>query len=228
MAKNKQNTKKQKNKKRQSKQKREIGHNELRRLDPQVLQIARGLRASKAAHMIAPMIGPKIWGHTQIPEISILQQIVAIDSLGTIQLSTLSLTPSTASNWAALTALFDEYRPIRGHVQWTSSCPYERNFVASTECPPVRMYGYIDYDDAVAPGSFSTAYEFIDTGKPFSSSTPHLDWFFHFAFQPDQAWVTTASPTSPAYFKYCIDASASGYELGIFRVIMTFQFRQVQ
>jgi len=148
-----------------------------------------------------------------------LNQVVAMDVTG-------------ISSWSSWAALFDEYRvhkakmviiPIQCYVPSTAS--------TGTVNVGIPTGVVVDYDDATAVAS-TTAIMLYDTLKiVFLGRTDEVRSTITARpeGQPDLAWVTTASPTIPFWWKFyqLLNPPANSMALAQLYLEIEIEFRQV-
>lgn len=118
-----------------------------------------------------------------------LTQVVGMDVTGITQ-------------WSSIANLFDEYRVRSAKLVVAPS--YSGYGAAATSLAAMPVVCVVDYDDATAIASSTNAMQY-DSAEIFylGSSAPktHVKSAYPEG-QPDLAWVTTASPTVPFWFKF--------------------------
>jgi hypothetical protein len=164
---------------------------------------------------------------TQVPTLRLPYSVLQVTSSGAGLINTVfSFNFTSLSDSGSLTALFDEYRFVKAHLQYV---PEFENSLGSglSQINPRVGVGYIDYDDAAAPASYSAAWSHVDTAKAFCLNQAR-SFEVEFAFQPDMAWVTTATNTTPAYWKLYAEVDGVSYAYGRIFAWAELQFRAVQ
>lgn len=138
------------------------------------------------------------------------------------------------TDYADLQLIFDEYRPLHGHVEYHAN-QAAWNIATDTELFLLSVIGVasIDYDDATAPPSRSSVVGY-DTRKffqalLFSGIVENIPrWPILFDWLPDTEWLTTATANVAfAAWKMELSAShnASSSVIGELHGRMSFQFR---
>jgi len=172
---------------------------------------------------------------TQNPVFRLRMNPNAMNATGVTITSVFSFTADQYNNMSTLSAVFDEYRPLKFVIRLWSNMQYTptANTIAS------RGWGMavIDYDDSGILASNSAASSY-DTCKSFTTYAFHQqgreplqEWDVDLEPMPDQAWLTTASLTTPfAYWKPYIDAAFGSLPTLSNALILDgwadFQFRQ--
>ncbi len=139
---------------------------------------------------------------TQQPVVRVRTGITTLTTSGANLTQVVGMDVTGISGWSSWAALFDEYRVRRATLHIV---PLYVGFGASaTTLAAMPIVSVIDYDDATALASSSAAFQY-DTLKShfFGSMNPKV--MTHLALpegHPDLAWVTTASPTVPFWWKF--------------------------
>lgn len=176
------------------------------------------------------MMTRKVLG-TQEPVLLLRTGTSAITtSIGGIVTTVIAADVSGIVGWASWAVLFDEYQ-ILGCVAHVVS-----NYSSTQSTTRVNVVSVIDYDDANALSSAAQGLGYdtfkvyaLDSfgGKENSSQLPSQH--AHPQGQPDLIWVTTATPTTPFWFKWYNFGSAGGTSTTYANVFLEFKirFRQV-
>jgi hypothetical protein len=164
---------------------------------------------------------------TQMPTIRVGYLVVDVTSTASGVINTVFPFDYTNINDSGpLTSLFDEYRFVRSHICYVPIS--ENNLLAGlSQANPGNAVGHIDYDSSNALTNYNSAWSFVDTAKPFCLNQVH-HWSVEYAFQPDQAWHTTATDTIAAWFKLYAAVDVVSYRVGRLFAWTEFQFRAVQ
>jgi hypothetical protein len=108
------------------------------------------------------------------------------------------------ASWSSFAALFDEYRVRKAHLHVLPTFMGSTT-VIGTGTPTVQFIRVaVDYDDATAISSSTAALQYdAAINFPLGSANPK-EWLLTALpeGQPDLAWVTTATPTVPFWFKF--------------------------
>jgi len=168
-----------------------------------VSQSPTELRVSRLAHMrglVREVMGtqqPIIRCRTGMSNLtttagSVLQTVIQMDVSG-------------VSGWASFAALFDEYRVRAARIKVLPGFIGLGSAVIGTGTGTVQYVRLVvDYDDSTAIAN-STAALLYDAAKdfPLGSTVPQAHKLAaHPTGQPDLAWVTTATPSVPFWFKF--------------------------
>ncbi len=140
---------------------------------------------------------------TQQPIITCRTGVTTLTTSGTNLTQVVSMDVTGVAAWSSIANLFDEYRVRKAclHV-----VPLYSGFgSAATALAAMPVINVIDYDDSTALASLTNAVqsdtsEIMHFGK--SNSKVMRSKVAHPEGQPDLAWVTTASPTVPFWFKF--------------------------
>jgi hypothetical protein len=176
-----------------------------------------------------PYLVPNFMKGTQIVELRLPLTAYKISvANATAYTTVLNLTAAAFNNFTDCANLFDEYRVVRGHLEY--HCTY-----ANTANNVAWGGASIDYSIAAAYGSFDamyshdthvignyTNYNSKDVGKK------RFSWPLNFEPMPDQDWIpTTTTSTVFAYWKpYLLAATINATEdCGHLLGWIDFQFR---
>lgn len=148
-----------------------------------------------------------------------LNQVVAMDISG-------------VASWSSWANLFDEYRIHKATLVLLPIQCYIPNAAATGTVNVGIPAGFVvDYDDATAIGSTSALMQY-DTMRPIWLGRSDEKIFKIKAYpegQPDLAWVTTATPTVPFWFKcyQLLNPPANSMALAQIYLEVDVEFRQV-
>ncbi len=167
---------------------------------------------------------------TQQPIFKLRTGFTTLTSSGTnlTQVVAMDVTGTTA--WSSFANIFDEYRVRRASLHIVPL--YQSYGSAATALAAMPIIVVVDYDDATAIASLSNAIQY-DTEKIIYLGNANLKLLSareaYPEGQPDLAWVTTASPTTPFWWKFwslttLIPSSAA---LGYCYIEAEIEFRQV-
>lgn len=100
-------------------------------------------------------------------------------------------------NYSSLTALFEEYRPLRGQFEYS---PTQTNSTVGAGAVNTNCVGIIDYVSTSALTTFDEGLAH-DTHKVFqvagvTSIAKRVEWNVKFDFIPDEQWVSTGTVTT--------------------------------
>lgn len=167
---------------------------------------------------------------TQQPILTARTGFTVLTTSGTNLTQVVSMDVTGISGWSSFANLFDEYRVRKAKLH---ILPYYIGYGASaTSLASMPIIVVVDYDDATALSTSAQAIQY-DTEKIiyFGSSKPvvHTAKPAQPEGQPDLAWVTTASPTVPFWFKFysittLVPSSAS---IGQIYLEVEIEFRQL-
>ncbi len=140
---------------------------------------------------------------TQQPVFTFRTGVTTLTTSGTNLTQVVAMDVTGVTAWSSLANIFDEYRVRRAVLKM---CPsYSGYGATATSLAAMPIIVVVDYDDATALASLSNAMQY-DTCKIvyFGSANPKvlLSEVAHPEGQPDLAWVTTATPTVPFWFKF--------------------------
>lgn len=167
---------------------------------------------------------------TQQPIFTLKTGITTLTTSGTNLTQVVAMDVTGVTAWSSLANLFDEYRVRKAvlHIM-----PLYQSYGASaTTIAALPIIVVVDYDDATAIASSTNAqqydtYKLLYLGsascKTLKSKTAYPEG------QPDLAWVTTASPTVPFWWKFWSVTSLvpSSAQVGYAYIEAEIEFRQV-
>jgi hypothetical protein len=174
---------------------------------------------------------------TQIVQIRLYYNLAITVTASTTYSSVTTLQFSNFTNSTELTTVFDEYRPLRGRVEYH---PIAVAFISTTAINITNMFGAaaIDYQGSAAFASLASAsahdtvkfLQFTPTGQV--GTKPAAKWPVLLEPLPDEQW----NPTSPgtggfAWWKPYIPSTyvpAAAGDVGYLHTYMDFQFRGSQ
>jgi hypothetical protein len=147
---------------------------------------------------------------------SVLQTVIQMDSSG-------------VSGWSSFAALFDEYRVRKAILHVLPGFMGDISVIGTGTGNTQFVRMVVDYDDATAIAS-STAAMLYDTGIdfPMGSHSPKVHKLIALPEgQPDLAWVTTATPSVPFWFKFynLTTGMAASVNVGIAYIEVELEFR---
>lgn len=146
-----------------------------------------------------------------------LVQVVAMDVTG-------------LAAWSSIANIFDEYRVKRAKLCIVPS--YSGYGASATTIAAMPVIVVVDYDDATAIASLTNALQY-DTHKEIYMGSSNSKTFYSKEArpegQPDLAWVTTATPTVPFWFKFwsVTNLIPSSAQMGSCYIECDIEFRQV-
>lgn len=174
-------------------------------------------------------------GQNPVIRLKLAQNIISI-TLNTVYSTVFTINASVFTNWTEIAGVFDEYRVLRGELQYWAALQ-----TAATGSLGSNGIGgaALDYTSSAAMASFD-AMQSHDTARLFhwydspgsqhKEGEPNQHWLMSFEPLPDESWIDTGtSNTAFCYWKpYLSSAQAAqtcspGYVLGW----MDFQFRGV-
>ncbi len=167
---------------------------------------------------------------TQQPIFTFRTGVTSLVTSGTNLLQVVGMDVTGVTAWSSLAAIFDEYRVRRAVLKMMPS--YAGFGASATTLAAMPIVVVVDYDDATALASLTNAMQY-DTSKIvyFGGSHPKVLTSEHALpeGQPDLAWVTTASPTVPFWFKFYSVTSLvpSSAQVGTCFIEVEIEFRQV-
>jgi len=140
---------------------------------------------------------------TQQPVMKLRTSFTTLSTTGTpnlVQVVSMDVTGTT--QWASFANIFDEYRVRRATLKVVPQYTGFGSTAAALSAMPVICA--VDYDDGTAISSLANAIQYdsakviyLGSAKPSTmkiTASPEG--------QPDLAWVTTATPTVPFWFKF--------------------------
>lgn len=167
---------------------------------------------------------------TQEPTLTLRTGITTLTSSGTNLTQVVAMDVTGIAAWTSFANIFDEYRVKRAKLHIVPL--YSGYGATASALAAMPIIVVIDYDDATAIGSLTNAIQY-DTQKilHMGSAFPK-EMNSKLAMpqgQPDLAWVTTATPTVPFWFKFwsittLIPSTAA---LGYAYIEAEVEFRQV-
>lgn len=167
---------------------------------------------------------------TQQPIFTFRTGVTTLTSSGTNLTQVVAMDVTGVTAWSSLANIFDEYRVRRAVLKMM---PLYAGYGASaTTIAAMPIIVVVDYDDATALSSISNALQY-DTSKVvhFGTANPKVMHSEHARpeGQPDLAWVTTASPTVPFWFKFYSITTLipSSQAVGYCYIEAEIEFRQV-
>ncbi len=140
---------------------------------------------------------------TQQPVLTARTSFTTLTTSGTNLTQVVAMDVTGISGWSSFANLFDEYRVRKAilHIQPL----YALYGASATALAAMPIIVVIDYDDSSAIGSLAAAIQY-DTEKIIylgsAKASSHTAKPAHPEGQPDLAWVTTATPTVPFWFKF--------------------------
>jgi len=175
-----------------------------------------------------PFLRPLFMKGTQIVEIRLTLSIIKITVASGVAYTTVaSISANSFYNFSDCANLFDEYRVIRGDLEYYASYPNVTNMCwggAAVDYSISTAFGSFDAMDAHDTkriGSFNQ-FASYDKGKA------RFHWPMQFELAPDQDWIpTTTNGTVFCYWKPFILSGtiASSEDTGSLLGHMDFQFR---
>lgn len=167
---------------------------------------------------------------TQQPTFRLRTGFTTLTTTATPNLVTvIGMDSSGITQWTGLAAIFDEYRILKAklHVQPT----YQSFGASATAIAAMPVICVVDYDDATALSSLTNAIQY-DTARTLYMGASNCKTHIVEARpegQPDLAWVTTASPTIPFYWKFWSVSTLIPTSLGMgyAYIEVEIEFRQV-
>lgn len=156
-----------------------------------------GKRSGKYAGSIRNVLG------TQQPVMKVRTGFTTLSTTGTPNLvQVVGMDVSGITQWASLANLFDEYRVRRADLKITPQ--YVGYGASASTLSAMPVICVVDYDDGTALTALSNAIQYdsakilyMGSSKPSTHIVTALP-----EGQPDLAWVTTATPTIPFWFKF--------------------------
>jgi len=165
---------------------------------------------------------------TQQPIFRLKTGFTTVSTTTTTLVQVVAMDVSGIPNWSSWATLFDEYR-IRV-AQLVCQPAYDKSGSAATALYANIMDLVVDYDDSAALASSSQAINY-DTHRNvcFSGLKLQFSALAQPEGQPDLAWVTTATPTIPFWFKfYSVSALIpNGTAIGYCHIRLEIEFRQI-
>ncbi len=167
---------------------------------------------------------------TQQPVFTFRTGFTTLTTTGTNLTQVVAMDVTGVTAWSSLANIFDEYRVRRAVLKMVPS--YVGFGASATTLAAMPCIVVVDYDDATAIASLSNAIQY-DTSKVvmFGTSNPKVMMSEHAQpeGQPDLAWVTTAAPTTPFWFKFWSITSLipSSAAIGSCFIEAEIEFRQV-
>jgi len=166
-----------------------------------IRKLSQYLRAQETG--VLPSDIPFKWSSffkgTQIPTIRLylISSLVATSN-GVAQTTTLQVSASQFSHFSDLAAVFDEYRPIGGDIEFVPNAGPLFTNAATHQANLQTSVGVIDYDNTTALASFDEGLEYDTKKKFFMCATPSkqlvsTSWRMQFEKLPDQQWVDCAT-----------------------------------
>lgn len=172
--------------------------------------------------MIPTILGVQQWG------MKIRTGFTSLTTTATPNLvQVVNMDVTGASIWTSLANIADEYRVKRATLHVIPQ--YSRFGAAATALSAMPIIVVVDYDDSTALASSSAAITY-DSSKLFSYGSEVVHKITaHPLGQPDMAWVTTATPVVPFWFKFWSVSTLipNNAAIGFCYIEMDLEFRQV-
>lgn len=140
---------------------------------------------------------------TQQPIITARTSFTTLTTSGTNLTQVVAMDVTGISGWSSFANLFDEYRVRKA---WLHIQPlYQAYGASATSIAAMPIIVVVDYDDATAIATLANAIQY-DTARVIylgsAKTSTHTAAPARPEGQPDLAWVTTATPTVPFWFKF--------------------------
>lgn len=167
---------------------------------------------------------------TQQPTFTLRTSFTTLTTTSTNLTQVIGMDVTGISPWSSIANLFDEYRVRKAKLH---IAPLYQSYGASaTALAAMPIIVVVDYDDATALGSLAAAVQY-DTMKLLylggSNCKTHSAKEARPEGQPDLAWVTTATPTVPFWWKFwsLTNLVPSSAAIGYAYIEVDIEFRQV-
>ncbi len=223
-------------KKKQGKQKKsKKGKVTLERFTKMVLETS-GMSLSELKTPIEPVKMKWMKGHvrtlfgTQQPILNVTTGVTTLTSSGTNLTQVVAMDVSGVAAWSSLANLFDEYRVRRAQLHIQPLYSGYGGTASTLAAMPIIVV--VDYDDATAIASLTNAMQYDTKKILFLGSAMPTNLKSKLAQpegQPDMAWVTTATPVTPFWWKFwsITNLIPSSAAVGYCYITAEIEFRQM-